>query len=139
MPYDALVEREIPVPRATVFAALVDFGGVKKLLPDAVESCACIGDGVGAERTIVLNGGGRVVERLEVVHDDSVYGYTILETDALPVEQYFAVVTLSDTGKGTHVAWGSNWKPRGADEDSVRESLEGLYNALIDGLARLSA
>ncbi|MGE0485442.1 MAG: SRPBCC family protein [Gammaproteobacteria bacterium] len=139
MPYDALVERDIAVPRATVFAALVDFGGVKKLLPEAVESCACIGDGVGAERTIVLNGGGRVVERLEIVHDDTLYAYSILETDALPVEQYFAVVTLSDSANGTHVAWGSNWKPKDADEDSVREGIEGLYNALIDGLARLSA
>lgn len=139
MPYDALVEREIAVPRERVFAALVDFGGVKNLLPDAVETCECIGDGVGAERTIVLAGGGRVVERLEVVHEGSVYAYTILDTDALPVEQYFACVTLHDTPRGTHVAWGSNWKPRGAEEDSVRDTIEGLYNALIDGLARLSA
>ncbi|MEX2482234.1 MAG: SRPBCC family protein [Gammaproteobacteria bacterium] len=137
MAYDALVEKEIPVPRAKVFANLMDFGGVKKLLPDAVTSCDCIGEGVGAERTIVLGDGGRIVERLEVAHDDALFAYSILENNALPVTNYFAAVTLSDTAKGTHVSWGSNWKPQGeASDDEVREALEGLYTALIDGIAK---
>lgn len=137
MAYDALVEKEIPLPRAKVFANLMDFGGVKKLLPDAVTSCDCIGEGVGAERTIVLGDGGRIVERLEVAHDDALFAYSILENNALPVTNYFAAVTLSDTAKGTHVSWGSNWKPQGdANDDEVRAALEDLYTALIDGIAK---
>ena len=135
MPYDALVEKEINVPRATVYAALTDFGGVKKVLPDAVASCDLVGEGIGSERTIVLADGGRVVERLEVAHPDTVFAYSILENNALPVENYCAVVTLSDTANGTLVSWGSNWKPAGAEEDEVRSALEGLYTALIDGIA----
>jgi len=136
MAYDALVEKEIAVPRAKVFAALVDFGGVKKLLPDAVASCESIGHGVGAERTIVLADGGRVVERLEVMHDDTVFAYSITENNALPVTNYCAVVTLTDTAKGTQVSWGSNWKAQGATDDEVRGALEGLYTALIDSLGK---
>lgn len=136
MPYDALVEKEIAVPRAKVFAALMDFGGVKKLLGDAVQSCESIGEGVGAERTIVLGDGGKVVERLEVAHDEAVFAYSILENNALPVTNYFAAVTLHDTPKGTVVAWGSNWKAQGASDDEVRGALEGLYTALIDGIAK---
>ena len=39
MAYDALVERNIAKPRAKVFAAFHDFGGIKKILPDAIKSC----------------------------------------------------------------------------------------------------
>jgi hypothetical protein len=139
MSYDALVERNVKVPRSAVFAAVTDFGGVKKLLPDAVTSCDCVGEGIGALRTIVLADGGRVVERLDVLHDGAVFGYSIIENNALPVENYSAFVTLSDTSDGgTNIAWGSNWNPAGAPEDEVRSALEGLYNALIDAIANVA-
>ncbi len=137
MSYDALVERNIPVPRAKVFASLMDFGGIKTLLPDAVGTCECIGEGIGAVRTIVLADGGRVVERLDVAHDDAVFAYSILENNALPLENYCAVVTLDDTPDGgTAVCWGSNWTPNGAPEEEVRTALEGLYAAIIDGMVK---
>lgn len=138
MAYDALVERNMSLPRAKIFASLVDFGGIKKLLPDAIGSCECIGQGVGAVRTIKLAAGGTVVERLEIAHDQSVFAYSILENDALPLSNYCAVVILADSAKGgTHVSYGSNWTPTGgAGEDEVRSMLEGLYNAILDGMAK---
>ena len=138
MAYDALIERNMSLPRAKIFAGLVDFGGIKKILPDAIASCECQGQGVGAVRTIKLAAGGTVVERLEVAHEQSVFAYTILENDALPLTNYCAVVTLADNGKGgTHVSYGSNWTPTGnATDDEVRGMLEGLYNAILDGMAK---
>ena len=137
MAYDALVERNLALPRAKIFAALMDFGGVKKLLPEAVASCELMGSGVGAVRTIKLAAGGGVSERLEVAHDNSVFAYSIIANDALPVDNYFACVTLTDNGAGgTNVAWGSNWKPKGAPESEIRGMLEGLYGALLDGIAK---
>ena len=137
MAYDALVERNMALPRAKIFAALMDFGGVKQLLPDAIASCELIGSGVGAVRTIKLAAGGMVAERLEVAHDNSVFAYSIVANDALPVENYFACVTLADNGSGgTNVAWGSNWNPKGGDESEIRGTLEGMYGALLDGIAK---
>lgn len=138
MSYDALVERNVKMPRAKVFAAITDFGGVAKLLPDAVASCDCVGEGIGALRTVELaGGGGKVVERMEVCHDDAVFAYSILENTALPVENYCAVVTLDDTADGgTHIQWGSNWTANGATDDEVQDILHGLYNALIDGVTQ---
>ena len=134
MAYDAMVEKTLPIPRSEVFAMFYDFGGIKKILPDAVASCECIGDGVGALRTIKLADGGTVVERMEVAHDETVFAYSIITNDALPVENYCAVVTLEDVGNGTRVTYGSNWNPTDAPEDEVRDSLEGLYTAILAGM-----
>ena len=137
MPYDALVEGKIAKPRAKVFGALYDFGGIKKLLPDAIASCDCVGEGVGAVRTIVLADGGKVVERMEVAHDQTVFAYSILENNALPLEHYCAVVTLADSGDGgTRVSYGSNWTPTSASKDEVRGTLEGLYQAILGGISK---
>jgi hypothetical protein len=138
MAYDALVERNMSQPRARLFALLTDFGGIGKLLPDAIASCECKGSGVGAVRTIKLAAGGTVVERMEIAHAQSVFAYSILENDALPLTSYCAVVILDDDGKGgTRVSYGSNWIPTaGTDESGLRGQLEGLYNAILDAMAR---
>ena len=66
MAYDVTVEKEINKSRAEVFNALMDFGGVKALLPDMVAKCDCTGNGVGAVREIELADGGRVVDARSV-------------------------------------------------------------------------
>ena len=141
MPYDALVERNIAVPRGKVFAAFYDFGGLTRLVPDAVSSCECIGEGVGSQRSISLADGGTVVERMDVAHDEKVFAYSILENDAIPVDNYCAVITLEDTADGgTNISYGSNWLPRDPEqEDELQELFAGLYNALIDGVVATAA
>ena len=138
MAYGTLVERTIPVSRAKVYAALVDFGGVTKLLPDAIESCVLTGNGIGALRTIKLKDTpGQVVERLECTYNEQVMSYSIVGDCPLPISSYHAVVTLSDAGTGCKVAWGSNWVAKGAPEAEVNTMLAGLYNGLIDALAKI--
>jgi hypothetical protein len=139
MGYAVVVDRTIPVSRAKVFAALMDFGGVGKLLPDAIESCTLTGDGVGAVRTIKLKGApGQVVERLDCAYDQSVFAYSIIAESPLPLDHYHANVTLSDAaGGGCRVIWGSNWTAKGAPEAEVRTMLTGLYTGLIDALAKI--
>ena len=139
MAYAVLVERTIPVARSKVFASLMDFGGVSKLLPDAVETCKLSGSGIGATRTITLKGTpGTVVERLECAYEQQVFSYSIVAECPLPLDHYHAVVTLADApGGGTKIAWGSNWVAKGAPEAEVKTMLTGLYGSLIDALAKL--
>lgn len=137
MAYNVQVSKNVALPRAKVFAALNDFGGVAKILPDAIKSCELIGSGIGSVRHIVLADGGKVSERLEMSHGDSVFAYSIVANTALPVENYFACVTLADDGKGgTNAVWSSNWTAKGASEAEIRPMLEGLYAALLDGIAK---
>ena len=138
MAYDALVERNLAMPRSDVFAALYDFGGIDKLLPDAIGSCECIGEGVGAVRTIKMaDGSGTVVERMEIAHEQSIFGYSILSNDAIPMENYCAMVMLADTNDGgTAVTYGSNWNPKGIEEDELRGMLEDLYNTILGAIEK---
>ncbi|MBX9606841.1 MAG: SRPBCC family protein [Gammaproteobacteria bacterium] len=138
MGYNVSVSKNLSLPRAKVFAALADFGGVQKILGDAVSSCELVGSGIGSVRKIKLAAGGGVDERLEVLHDNTVFAYSIIKNDnGLPVDNYFAVVTLADDGKGgTNATWSSNWTPNGAPEADIKTALEGLYTALLDGIAK---
>jgi hypothetical protein len=133
--YKVLVEKSLDIPRKQVFDALVNFGGLEKVLPDTIESLKLEGSGIGAERTIKMKDGGTVVERLDVAHEEKIFGYTITFNDALPIKNYCAVVTLEDSGNGTIARWGSNWDAgEGATDAEVVEMLEGLYGTLLDGM-----
>jgi hypothetical protein len=138
MAYGALVERTVPVPRATIYALLADFGGIGKLMGEAVESCELEGSGVGAVRRVRARGvAGEMVERLEAALPGQLISYSIVAECALPLDHYCAVVTLADApGGGCTISWGSNWVAKGAPEDSVRRMLTGLYNSIIDALLR---
>lgn len=139
MAYSVLVEKTIPVSRQWVYAALVDdFGGLKKLLPEDVDSCTVQGSGVGALRTVKLKGAeGLLQERLDAAFDGRLMSYTLTVNPVLPVESYHAVVELHDAANGAcTVRWGSNWIAKGAPEAEVKPMLAGLYNKLIDTLAK---
>ena len=136
MAYDVLVEMDIDTSRQKVFAMLMDFGGIKDILPDMIDTCEVEGEGIGAIRKIGLAEGAKVVERLDVSFEERVFAYSITENNFLPLTNYSAVVTLSDTtAGGTKVQWGSNWIPNGASADEIREMLSGLYTNIINGLA----
>jgi len=139
MPYGALVQRTVPVSRAKIYSLLVDdFGEMKKLMGDAVESCTLEGSGVGAVRRVKAKGvAGEMVERLDAALDGRLMSYSIVAPSSLPIEYYNAVVTLYDApGGGCAIQWGSNWVAKGAPEDSVRRMLTGLYDRIIDALVR---
>jgi hypothetical protein len=138
MAYKALVERTVPVSRAKLYALLADFGGIGKVMGDAVESCVLEGEGIGAIRRVKARGSNDVLaERLDAALDGRLISYSLVSPTSLPLEYYNAVVTLRDApGGGCVVEWGSNWLPKGAPEDSVRRMLNGLYNGIIDALVK---
>jgi hypothetical protein len=139
MAYGALVERTVPVSRAKIYSLLVDeFGGIGKLMGDAVESCTLEGDGIGAIRHVRARGvPGVLSERMDTAFDGRVFSYSIVAESSLPLEYYNAVVTLADAPNGgCAIAWGSNWVAKGAPVEQVRAMLTGLYDNIIDALVR---
>lgn len=139
MGYGVVVERTVPISRRRFFTGLMDFGGVGKLAPEAVEKIECEGEGLGARRHVYIKGlPGPVIERLDVASDERVFAYSIINETALPLERYIAVVELADAPDGGCVVrWGSNWIAKGQPEAEVRKMLTALYDRLIDGIARL--
>ena len=136
--YKVQVERTLDLPRKKVFDILVQFGGLEKILPDMIASLTLKGTGLGALRTVKLKSGGTVIERLDAAYDQRLFAYTITFNDAMPFENYCAVVTLEDAGNKTRACWGSNWDAKGASEAEIKDMLTGLYGTLLDGLHKLA-
>ena len=136
MAYAALVEKTVPLSRRRFFAVLMDFGGIAKLAPDQVDKLECVGEGIGAVRTVHLTGVPTpVVERLEVAYDERVFAYSMIDPGMMPFEHYLAVVELADAPNGgCQVRWGSNWVAKGLPEAAVRQMVTGLYEQLIAGV-----
>ena len=139
MAYGARVERTIPVPRARIFALLVDeFGAIDKLMGAAVESCKVEGSGIGMVRHVRAAGlPGLLSERLDAAHDGRLFSYSLVGESPLPLDDYVAVVTLADAPNGgCAISWASNWVAKGAPVEAVRKMLTGLYEGIIDALVR---
>jgi len=80
-------------------------------------------------------GPATVVERLEA-HDDAgrILSYAITE-GPIPVQNYLATITVSETGSGCHVDWTAKFDlPEGVPADAVRPALEGAYGGALDAL-----
>ena len=139
MAYSALVEKTVKLSPKKVWARLVDFGGIGKLLPEDVESVSMRGEGIGSVRVVRLKGtDSDLEERLEATIDQRLLSYSLTKNAILPLEAYHAVVELAEApGGGTTIRWGSNWIAKGAPEAEVRPMLEGLYTKLIDGMVKL--
>jgi hypothetical protein len=138
MAYSVLVERTIKLPIKRVYARLADFGGIDKLLPEDIDRISLRGEGIGSVRSIRLKGApDDVEERLEGLLENRLVSYTLTRNTVLPLEQYHAVVELSEAaGGGTTVRWGSNWIAKGAPEAEVKPLLSGLYNKIIDSIEK---
>jgi polyketide cyclase/dehydrase/lipid transport protein len=138
MPYKALVEKTVPVPRQKIWKLLADFGGIGKLMGPAVESCVLEGQGVGAIRRVKVKGSpDTLAERLDALVDGQLLSYSLVSPSSLPLEYYNAVVTLKDAPNGgCTISWGSNWVAKGAPEDAVRQMLGGMYGGIIEAFVK---
>ena len=138
MPYSVAVEKTIPRPRHEVFAALMDFGAIAKLAPDAIATCRVEGTGVGAIRYFTLKGDPtEMAERLECAHGETVFSYSLITPNPLGLEHYHSVVILADAvGGGCSITWGSNWTSLTTPATEMKAMLSHLYVTLIDAIAR---
>src|SRR5262245_25677393 len=119
------VQDEIDAAKETVWEVVSDFGGVKRISPD-VESCAVEGNGVGAVRTIHLNG-IKIQERLEGLDPKGyTFSYSMLE-GPIPFKNYLAHVVLSDAGpKRTTINWSGTFEPAGMPAEQLEQLVRGI-------------
>lgn len=129
----------IKAPAAKVWALVSDFGAMEKWHP-AVKSTKL----EGAQRTLTLQNGGTIVEKL--VHkkdDDKELKYEIV-SGVIPVSGYTSRINVKDLGNGeTEVRWFGRYYrkyvlnppiPAGEDDESAQKAIDGIYK---DGLANL--
>ena len=125
------VSETVAASADAVWGVMSDFGGIEP--NEMISSCTVEGSGVGAVRTIGLNGGGEVIERLESQDDGALkFSYAIINKSPLPVGNYISTVKISDAGNGsTNVDWSSTFDAMGAPEADVIKLIQGVYKVGI--------
>ncbi len=129
--------KALAAPAADVWKTIRDFNGLPNFVA-AVAQSTMKGEGVGALRTLTLQDGGIIVEKLESFDDaNRTLSYSIVESP-LPVDEYLSTMVVKETGPGRcELLWSSTFKAKGAADDEAKEVIQGIYNMGFEGLAKL--
>jgi len=87
-----------------------------------------------AHRRLVTADGNKFLEKL-VAHDDAAmtYSYKIVE-GPLPVKDYTATFSVSQSGKETRVVWAATFEPRGVTEAEAVKVMKGVFNTGLEAI-----
>jgi hypothetical protein len=121
----------------SVWKAISDFQGIDKYIP-GIASSAMEGSGVGALRTLRVEDGGTVVERLESLNEQArTLSYSIVEAP-LPVAGYVSTMQIrAIAGDRCELTWSSVFEPKGVSEAKAGKLMESIYSLGFDGLKKL--
>lgn len=129
----------IPASADDVWQTVRDFGAIDEYVPP-IANAELSGEGIGAERTLTLEDGAQVVERLEGLDEDTrTLRYSIVE-GPLPVEKYESAFTVEEIdGSTCEVTWSSEFDVVDAPEEDVTATFAELYAVGLDGLKKRHA
>ena len=127
----------INAPADSIWKDISDFQGVGKYLA-IVTGSQMEGSGVGAIRTLTLDNGATVVERLESLDEQSkslIYSFV---DSPMQVSGYVATMQIEDSGENQcEITWSSVFELTGMSEAEARDLFEGAYNMGFEGLRKL--
>ena len=102
----------------------------------AVKSCVESKDGDTPYRTLTLEDGGKIKEKL-VGQSDVSYRYEIIESP-LPVKNYqaqFSIVPDDDDLDEVNIVWAATYDAAdGKDDRDARETIDGIFKAGIESI-----
>lgn len=135
---EVLVTEELPVPAASVWELVRDFGGARRWLPGMIQKLELEGEGVGAIRTITLPGDTLLHEQLRAFDDPGMsFTYAIVRESPLPVRDYVAKLAVAAAGPSRcRVHWGATFEPVGLPEAKAKPMIAGIFTS---GIAALRA
>jgi hypothetical protein len=130
------VTTELPVSADTVWKTIGNFNAMARWHPAVARSEERQEKGATL-RTLTLQGGGSIVERLEAKDDGRrSYSYSILD-GPLPVKRYQAELSVREKGEGCTVEWSSEFEPAGAPESEAVKAIRGVYEAGFANLRKM--
>ncbi len=121
----------------TIWQIVRDYGGNGRYVA-AISGIVVEGQGVGAIRTITLQDGAELVERLDIFDDDArTLTYSIVKSP-LPLADYVATMTVRELAPSRcELQWSSTFEPDGAPEAEAKAIVEGIYGMGFEGLKKL--
>ncbi|MDZ7691951.1 MAG: SRPBCC family protein [Balneolaceae bacterium] len=124
----------INAPAEDVWELVSNFNGLDQFV-EAIANCSTEGAGIGAIRTLTLQDGGKVKEKLESQDaDNKVLTYSIVESP-MPIQNYTGTLQVNELEDGkSEFIWSSTFEAAEGKEDEMKEALEGLYSLGVEGL-----
>ncbi len=123
----ASVVHEFGIPAEELWELIGDFGNMAKWSGRGPESCVQEGDGIGCLRTITLDNGQEIVDRLEAA-DDRSYTYSIVRS-ALPFSSYRATMAVTVVNASTSkLTWSGEFEPKGLTNEEAVEATKSMYH-----------
>lgn len=127
-------EHVFALPIDDLWAILGDFGQTGKWTGRPPEACVQEGEGIGALRTLYIQDGRVIVDRLEAQTDTS-YSYSIV-TSPLPYKSYRATMSVEPVDADhTRFRWVGEFEPDGIGDDEAMAFTRNVY-AMGIGLMR---
>ncbi len=109
-----------------LWSLLGDFGETGKWSGRPPEACVKEGQGLGALRTLILDDGRRIVDRLEAETPYS-YSYSIV-TSSLPYAAYRATMAVEAIdAQSTRFTWTGEFEPAGMTDDACIAFTRSVY------------
>ena len=122
----AKLEHVFNLPVSELWAMLGDFGDTGRWSGRPPEACVRQGEGIGALRTLILDDGREIVDRLEA-QGEHFYSYSIVRSP-LPVSAYRATMAVSavDTSS-SKLTWSGEFDPIGMSDAEAGIFWENIY------------
>ena len=121
-----------------LWALIGDFGDTGKWSGRPPEACVQEGHGIGALRTLTLDDGRKIVDRLEAQGERS-YSYSIVSAP-LPYKSYRATMTVTPIdATSAKFTWTGVFEPAGMTDEQCVEFTKGVYQMGIGLMTRTIA
>jgi hypothetical protein len=124
----------VNAPVDKVWATIGDFCGVKNWIAIVTKCEISRKDDSTIYRTITLNNGGVIMEKLLAWDGDHhSYSYAIVDSP-LPVQGYKSTLKVEGSGATSEIVWTGNFQPKEVSEDEAKKVISGIYAAGIDAI-----
>ncbi|MEM8974490.1 MAG: SRPBCC family protein [Pseudomonadota bacterium] len=121
-----MAEHVFNLPIDELWHYLGDFGDTGKWSGRPKDACIQEGEGVGALRTLIVQDGRVIIDRLEAQTDYS-YTYSVVE-GPLPYVSYRATMAVEAVdAESTRFTWTGEFEPKGVSEAESVTFTEGIY------------
>jgi hypothetical protein len=130
------VKGTINAPAKKVWEKVSDFGNLHTFV-DAIASCTTEETENGIIRTLTLQDGGEVTERLENLDNERrILNYSIVDSP-MPIRNYSGSMQVKEAGDNqSDFLWSSTFEVSEGSENEIKEALEGLYSLGVEGLRK---
>ncbi|NNE33076.1 MAG: SRPBCC family protein [Winogradskyella sp.] len=128
------VKIAINVPAKKAWATLSSFSGIEEFSP--IASSEVNGQGVGAKRTCTMPDGSKIYEVMNEMDNDKMHMQYAILSGPFPITNYISDVDIKAIDNSTcEVSWACSFNPNSEKAEApMKETFEGFYNVIIEGL-----